>query len=116
MKKTVDLRQHCRFDILEFAVLHIEDQKVPAVVVDISLGGLQILTRHACRVGDRATIVIGQGGAPAIRAELEARYSQPVGSGLFAVGLRYLPSSKEDCVALVDYIHDVFRRQGERLI
>lgn len=116
MKKTADLRQHFRFDILEYAVFHAEGETVPAVVVDISLGGLQLRTRRDCRTGDRIEIIIGQGGAPTIRADLEVRYCASVGSELFAVGCRFLPASKEDCVTLVDYIHDVFRRQGERLI
>lgn len=116
MKKTADLRQHFRFDILEYAVFQVEGDNVPAVVVDISLGGLQLRTRRSCQTGERSEIVIGQGGAPTIRAELEVRYCEPVGSDLYAVGCRFLPASKEDCVTLVDYIHDVFRRQGERLI
>jgi len=120
MKKVrTDRRHFARFDILEYALLQreVHPESTSCVVVDVSLGGLQIRTREALQPGERCQITIGRGGVRPVSSRVEVRYAaRDDDSELFAVGLRFLPTETKDRIAMVDYIHDGFRRQGEMLL
>lgn len=115
----VDQRRHARFEIFEYALVHLPgvSQAIPAVIVDISLGGLQTRSRTAPAVGEHCQLTIGQGGMPPIVVTAEVRFVNPVGEGdLVAVGYRFVPGDSEERMTLVNYIHDTFQRQGEVLL
>lgn len=120
MKKVrTDRRQFARFDILEYAVIQRDSdpQASSCVVVDVSLGGLQIRTREAFQPGEQCSITIGRGGVRPVSSRVEVRYVERADdSELYAIGLKFLPTETKDRMAMVDYIHDVFRRQGEMLL
>ena len=114
-----DKRRHARFELLEYALVFrpIEIEAERAVVVDISLGGLQTRSRGSLAVGEQCLLTIGQGNDVPLRLTAEVRHSRPVdGSDLFATGFRFLPASSEERMALVNYIHNAFQRQGESLL
>lgn len=120
MKKVrTDRRQFARFDILEYALLVREATQAShtCVVVDVSLGGLQIRTRESLQPGETCQITIGRGGVRPVSSRVEVRYVERTeDSELFSIGLKFLPSETKDRIAMVDFIHDVFRRQGEMLL
>ncbi|MBX7134633.1 MAG: PilZ domain-containing protein [Fimbriimonadaceae bacterium] len=119
MKRTkTDRREYSRFEILEYALMQREGDEEPqtCVVVDVSLGGLQVRTRSIFVAGEVATITIGRGGVRPVASRVEVRYVyQTEESDLYSVGLRFLPGEAKERMAMVDFIHDVFRQQGDRL-
>lgn len=117
-RKITERREYSRFDILEYAQLRRGDgHSGTCVIVDVSLGGLQIRTREPLVPGDQCQIAIGRGGIRPLTSKVEVRYvNRPQDSDLFSAGLRFLPCSSKERVAMVDYIHEIFRRQGETLL
>lgn len=114
-----DQRQHHRFELLEYAAIHAPPplSTIFAVVVDISLGGLQTRSRYELPVGTRCRVLIGQGGDEPIELCAEVRYSRKLpDSELYASGLRFVETESWDRIALVNYIHGIFSRQGEQLL
>lgn len=120
MKRTkTDRREYSRFEILEYAVIHREngEEGEACVVVDVSLGGVQARSRFPYRVGEIVNLTIGRGGIRPVSSRVQVRYShQSDDSDLYSIGLRFLPGAAKERMAMVDFIHDVFRAQGERLI
>lgn len=118
-KQNEDGRRFSRFETLEYALLTSEgvDEPLPAVIVDISLGGLQLRTRVPLEPGDEYLMQIGQGGEHPIMTAVEVRYSAKIPhTGLHSVGVRFLPGHSEQRMRLVHYIHDAFARQGDQLM
>lgn len=92
-------------------------EPVRAVVVDISLGGLQTRSRRQFETGKPCLLVVGRGSGRPMTVRAEVRYCTPVtGSALFATGFRFRPESTHERVELVDYVHGIFRAQGESLV
>lgn len=113
-----DKRRYVRFEIMEYAQIFEEGQSLPysGVVVDVSLGGLQVRSRTQVQAGRKCMLRIGDSATP-LCAEAEVRYSYPCsGSELVATGFRFTPSSPENRRAIVDYVHRVFQRQGDLLL
>jgi hypothetical protein len=113
-----DLRQHARFELLEYALVREPGKNDPvrSVVIDVSLGGLQVRSRYQFPVGDTVTLNIGRLSSDPIVIQAEVRYSVPIeDSDLFATGFRCLPSSAGQKMEWVDYVHQVFQAQGEQL-
>lgn len=117
--KKADQRRHARFDIVEYTQLNRtgDNKTQTAVIVDLSLSGVQLRSRFELSEGDHCELVIGRCGLEPMKVRGEVRYCHPVeNSGLFATGLRFVPKNPRERIELVDYIHDVFQKQGERLI
>lgn len=117
--KRADQRRHARFDIVEYTQLkkHGDGKSQTAVIVDLSLSGLQLRSRFQLCEGDSCELLIGRGGLEPIKVRAEVRYCFPVPAcGLFATGVRFMPKNPRERIELVDYIHDIFQSQGERLI
>jgi len=109
-----DIRRFSRFETLEYALLMSSalDDPLPAVIVDISLGGLQLRTRVPLESGDEFLMQIGQGGDNPITTAVEVRYCTKIPhTGLHSVGVRFLPGKSEERMRLVHYIHDAFATQ-----
>lgn len=114
-----DKRRYARFEMLEYAMIYRDDdpEAETAVLVDISLGGAQTRSRHAMGVGEVCLLSIATGGSTPVSVTAEVRYCYPVKhSDLFAVGYRFMPETVEERMQLVNYVHEVFQRQGELLI
>jgi len=118
-QKKTDQRRHARFDIVEYTQLRKmgESKSETAVIVDLSLSGLQLRSRFRMTEGDHCEMTIGRCGLEPMKVRGEVRYCIPVSStGLYATGVRFIPKNPRERIDLVDYIHDVFQKQGERLI
>jgi c-di-GMP-binding flagellar brake protein YcgR len=114
-----DKRRYARFEMLEYVMVYREHEVEPetAVLVDISLGGAQTRSRHSMEVGEVCLLAIATGNSSTVTVTAEVRYCYPVKhSDLYAIGYRFLPETVEERLQLVDYVHDVFQRQGELLI
>ena len=116
-----DKRQHARFELLEYVLMGGPDGKTAgqperAVVVDVSLGGLQVRSRSSFEEGSMLRLTVGRAGDEPIVVVGEVRYSIPVeDSDLFATGFRVRPEDRAQRIAWVDYVHAVFQNQGELL-
>lgn len=118
MSTSEEIRRYGRFNTLEYALLHTEagDDPLPAVIVDISLGGLQLRTRVPLESGDEYMMQIGQGTATPITTAVEVRYSTKIPhTGLHSVGVKFVPGHSEERMRLVQYIHGAFERQQEQM-
>jgi hypothetical protein len=113
-----DQRQHARFELLEYALVREPGRSEPvrSVVIDVSLGGLQVRSRYQFPVGETVTLNIGRLSSDPIVIQAEVRYSIPIeDSDLYATGFRCLPSTTGQKMEWVDYVHHVFQSQGEHL-
>lgn len=104
---------------MEYALIHMPNhfEPVRSVVVDVGLGGIQVLSRHQLRVGEVCTVTIGRTDGTKISVPGEVRFSAPSSgaSGLFATGMRFVPETHEQKSEVVDYVHGVFQRQADQL-
>lgn len=88
-----------------------------AVVVDIGLGGLQVRSKEHLPVGDICKVCVGRDGRKPLELPGEVRYSKPVeNTELIASGIRFLPDTHEQRVAVAEFVHGVFQMQGESLV
>lgn len=88
------------------------------VVIDIGLGGLQVRSKETLPIGEVCQVHIGrEGRKPPLELPGEIRHSSPIEkSDLIATGIRFMPSTHEQRVAVAEYVHSVFQRQGDSLV
>jgi hypothetical protein len=99
---------------MEYALMFPPDggEPVSAVVIDISLGGLQVKSRSDLPSGVQFLMQIGCGGEAPITTAVEVRHSTSIpNSDLYSIGVRFLPGASEERMRLVQYIHDAFIKQ-----
>lgn len=111
-------RRYKRWDIFEYALVYLEENATaePAIIVDLSLGGLQARCRKQYTAGETCQISIVDDHNRTISTHAEIRYSYPLpGSDLFATGFRFIPGSVEQRVSLVNYIHQRFQEDMDSL-
>ena len=113
-------RQHPRFELLDYAMMqgHAEEESPSqrAIIVDVSLGGLQIRSRTKFNHGDIFKLTVGRNERSPVDIVAEVRYSiQIEDSDLYATGFKVKPQNNEQRVSWVDYVHTVFQSQGETL-
>ena len=114
-----DLRQFARFELLEYAMIINKDSNVStrSVIIDVSLGGLQVRSRHKFPIGASYMLNIGRAEAEPLVVEAEARYCiQIEDTDLYATGFRCLPATTSQRMQWVDYVHAIFQSQGEHLV
>ena len=113
-----DTRKYARFSVLEYAMVFVEETTEPlrSVVVDVGLGGIQILCRQKLLVGQICHLTIGRTDGTSLDVPGEVRFSHAMeNSELFATGMRFKPETHEQRSELVDYVHAVFQRQADLL-
>lgn len=113
-----DGRRHKRWEIFEYALLVREndDQPEPSIIVDLSLGGFQIRSKVAYADGEKCLVIITWPGHDSIEIAAEVRHcSYLPQEEMHFVGLRFLPETVDQRVSLVNYIHDRFLADMERL-
>lgn len=115
-----DKRQHARFEILDYALMHSVDNGAPsgtrAVIVDVSLGGFQLRSKSKFEAQNLYHLVIGRCDGSPINVTAEARYSVSIeGTDLYATGFKIRPEDNAQRIDWVDYVHSVFQSQGESL-
>ncbi|MBS1715616.1 MAG: PilZ domain-containing protein [Armatimonadetes bacterium] len=114
-----DSRKHARFELLEYAVIQdgATGQSVRSVVTDVSLGGLQIRSRHQFDPGQQYTLNIGRISSEPLVVTAEARYCIHIeDTDLYATGFRCQLSSTAERIDWVEYVHGIFQTKGESLV
>lgn len=114
-----DVRQHARFELLEYAIVKRRGSKdhVRSVLIDVSLGGLQVRSRTEFKVGGSYRLNIGRVDSEPLEVDAEVRYSIPIeNTDLYATGFRCLPATSTQRTQWVDYVHSIFQSQGESLV
>ena len=114
-----DRRRHARFELFDYAVLERLDapETHQCVVIDVSLGGIQVRSREELPMGVRYRLTIGRGEIKPVLITAEVRYVGPIpDTDLFSIGFRCAPQTALERIAWVEYVHDVFKSQGEILI
>lgn len=114
-----DRRRHARFELFDYAVLERVDaaETHQCVVIDVSLGGIQVRSREKLPMGVKYRLTIGRGETRPVLITAEVRYVGPIpDTDLFSIGFRCTPASALERIAWVEYVHDVFKSQGEILI
>lgn len=121
-KPKTDKRQHARFELLDYALMQGDSKVEPqpdsqrAIIVDVSLGGLQIRSRTKFNHGDIFRLTVGRADQSPVVVAAEVRYSIAVEeSDLYATGFKVRPENNEQRINWVDYVHTVFQSQGETL-
>lgn len=119
-KNQPDNRKHARFEMFEYAAVYrgLGEEPVSTLIVDISVGGLQVRSKRPLRTGTLCETVIGHGGQQTpTSVTVEVRHcTQIAKSDLFACGLRFKPQNPQERMELVDYLHEVFQRRREQFI
>lgn len=114
----LDRRSGTRFELLEYAL--ISGDAVPqarSVVVDVSLGGLQVRSRQRFERGSRLTLHIGQLNSTPLEVLAEVRYSEPIpDTDLYSTGFRILMPEASARIQWGDYVHRVFLDHREDLV
>ena len=113
----LDRRSGARFELLEYALITAEDTpQARSVVVDVSLGGLQVRSRHRFQPGARVTLSIGQLNASPLDLMAEVRYSEAIpDTDLFSTGFRIIVPEASVRIKWGDYVHKVFLEQKDGL-
>jgi hypothetical protein len=113
-----DKRRYLRYEILDYAVVRVDGESadINTVIADISLGGVQLRSKVPFAPGQSCTIRVGwHDGSRGLRAEV--RYSRRLpDSELFTTGMKFVPESHEDRVAIAEYVHQTFERQCDNLM
>jgi hypothetical protein len=113
-----DRRKHARFELMDYAILTKDGdtESTRSVIVDISLGGLQVRSRTPFCAGAKYKLEIGRGNANPILIHAEALHSKPIEEAdLFSTGFRLTPATAMERIEWVEYVHCVFKVQGEML-
>ena len=115
-----DKRRYLRYEILDYAVVDLdgESRRINTVVADISLGGVQLRSKEPFPVGTMCTIRVGGGpDEHPIGLRAEIRHCRPIDfSELFTTGMKFMPETHADRMAIAEYVHSIFQRQCDNLL
>lgn len=113
-----DKRRYLRYEILDYAVVVLDGgQTINTVIADISLGGVQLRSKDVLPVGATCTIRVGYGDIEPIGLRAEVRHCMPIeNSELFTTGMRFVPETHADRMAIAEYVHQIFQRQCDNLL
>jgi hypothetical protein len=113
-----DRREHPRFVLLEYArIKSLEQTETSSVLVDVSLGGLQVRSRYQYEAGSTVEVTIGRGDLEPVTLNAEVRYSLPIAkSDLFATGLKFDGKDRTNNVSWAQYVNAILQTQGEALL
>ncbi|MBC8066184.1 MAG: hypothetical protein H7Y17_15235, partial [Chlorobia bacterium] len=68
-------------------------------------------------VGALCTIRVGHGTSEPIGLRSEVRHSVVIeGSDLFTTGMKFMPETHADRMAIAEYVHAIFQRQCDNLL
>jgi hypothetical protein len=104
--------------MLDYTVVDVGgESSITAVIVDIGLGGLQLRSKEALKLGTICKIQIGRVNGEPLSLAGEVRHSGSLkGSDLIATGIRFCPETHEQRLAIAEYVHGVFQRQCDKLL
>ncbi len=113
-----DRRKHARFELMDYAIITKDGDTntTRSVIVDISLGGLQVRSKVPFEDGAKYKLEIGRGNATPVSIHAESLHSKAIEeSDLFSTGFRLTPTTALERIEWVEYVHCVFKAQGEML-
>jgi c-di-GMP-binding flagellar brake protein YcgR len=116
---TPDKRRYLRYEILDYAVVEVANAPEPVntVIADISLGGLQLRSKLPFEIGAFCMIRVGGVSDEPIALRAEVRYCKPSqDSSLYVTGMKFIPESHADRMAIAEYVHAIFERQCDNLL
>jgi hypothetical protein len=104
--------------MLDYSLVYADGvEAIRGVIVDIGLGGLQLRSREELPVGCRCQIHIGRlHGDPLVLAGEVCHNGLVDGSDLVASGIRFVPETHDERLAIAEYVHGVFQRQCDKLL
>ncbi len=111
-------REQERFALFEYAIVKVGDAQIRlrSVVVDVSLGGLQVRSREEFAAGLRCRLIVGRMNGEPMEISAEVRYSKPIpDSDLMSTGFRIVPVSDEEKEVWARYVQQALKYQGEQL-
>ena len=114
-----DKRRYLRYEILDYAVVSLGDGAPPTntVIVDISLGGIQLRAKQPLPVGGICMVRVGCADLPPLSLRGEVRHCMPVPeSDLYTSGIRFVPESHADRMSIAEYVHAIFQRQCDNML
>ena len=114
-----DKRRYLRYEILDYALVYCGDssESTNCVIVDIGLGGLQLRSKQALPVGELCTIQVGRMDKDPLLLKGEIRHCGLLeDSELYSSGVRFMPQSHMDRMAIAEYVHEIFQRQCDKLL
>lgn len=107
-----------RFALFEYAIVRMGEQSIRlrSVVVDVSLGGLQVRSREEFESGAKCTLVVGRMGLDPMEISAEVRYSRPIeGSDLVSTGFRITPANDIEKEQWARFVQNSLKNQGEQI-
>jgi hypothetical protein len=107
-----------RFALFEYAIVRLGAQSIRlrSVVVDVSLGGLQVRSREEFESGIKCILCVGRIGMEPMEIGAEVRYSRPIeGSDLVSTGFRIIPSSDIEKEQWARFVQNSLKHSGESL-
>ncbi|MDI9636747.1 PilZ domain-containing protein [Kamptonema cortianum] len=112
-------RKHARFELLDYASISKGDEatSIRSVIVDISLGGLQVRSRDPFDVDQEYKLTIGRGDEEPIEVFANSVQCKKIeDTDLWSTGFKLTPKTAVERITWVEYVHGVFKAQGETLI
>lgn len=113
-----DQRRYIRYEVLDYAVVTTGASHLSfnAVITDIGLGGMQLRTRQGVVVGTPVRVTVGRQDLPPLVLRGEVRHCEMVPDAeLYGIGVRFVPETHEERLAIAEYVHGVFQRQCDLL-
>lgn len=106
-------RRFERFNIFERATL-VEGSgaRTAVILIDVSLGGAQVLAKRAFTDGESCKLEVGVGGDAVVLTGV-IRYNKPADHDLTAVGFKMTASSSEERVAIANLVNRIFMNPSE---
>ena len=108
-------RRFERFHIFERATLIIGEERTAVILVDVSLGGAQVLAKTSFPNGTKCQLSIGSGELEEI-FQGHIRYGKPGEHDLVAVGFKFTSDSSEERVAIANLVNRIFMNPSENPI
>lgn len=103
-------REHERYEAFECTIVQRVRNATTSrgMIVDVSLGGVQMRSREEFVLGDIVRVKIGRDHGTSITLRGEVRYSKFMAdSELYASGVRFAPESHEERLALANYLNGI---------
>lgn len=106
-------RRYERFDIFErAAIIDASGKRTSVILIDVSLGGAQVLAKIPFTEGESCTLEVGQGD-DAVKIPGTIRYNKPGEHDLIAVGFKIAASTGEERIAIATLVNRIFMNPSE---
>lgn len=108
-------RQKQRFPVMEFGMLwrpngQVPDRVGPAVITNVSLGGVQFKAKHDFQPSEELYLELATDDGP-ILLPGDVRYALPDGNGSATYGFRFQPRTKPERQAAARWVLSLSERQ-----